>query len=359
MEQWIPAYIEAVCAEAAYVGQRRPGIPVHTVFWGGGTPSLIPPELVNRVHRALRHYFDVRPEVEISLEANPNDLTFDYVQGIAQAGVNRLSIGVQSVHARELLLYGREHTHEMSVAAVQHARMAGIQNISVDLIFGNPDQSMQEWQATLEAVMAMNPQHVSLYGLEVKGGTELKRQVMRGDVSIPTDDLVADMYELARRVLAGHGFDHYEISNWAQRGFESRHNQQYWLDRPYFGFGAGAHGYVDGYRTIVVRSPQRYVALMSEVDKERMFPRTPATSKCARVTQEEEISEAIMLGLRLVRDGINRRQFEQRFGVDIVALRQQPIERLARLGLLEVSEECVRLTPASYFISNRVIAELA
>lgn len=353
------AYVDALCREIAYVGHRREGLGVHTVFWGGGTPSLIPPEGIHQVHRVLKQFFDVSAAAEVTLEANPNDLSRGYLEGLAQAGINRLSVGAQSANERELALYGREHTHAMTVAAVDNARAAGIYNISVDLIFGNPGQTMDEWQATLDAAMQLRPQHVSLYGLEVKGGTELKRQVARREAVIPPDDLVADMYEQAREVLQAWGYAHYEISNWALPGFESRHNQQYWLGQPYWGFGAGAHGYVDGCRTIVVRSPQRYVALMSEMATAPALPRTPATSKCVRVTFEEAISEAIMLGLRLVRDGIHRQRFQQRFGADIVMLRAAAIDRLTRLGMLEVSGEVVRLAPAAYFISNRVIAELA
>jgi oxygen-independent coproporphyrinogen-3 oxidase len=358
LDDLIPAYVEALCVEIAYVGERQPGTTVHTVFWGGGTPSMIPAGLIAQAHEALRRSFVVMADAEITLEANPNDLTASYARELFSAGVNRLSIGVQSANERELRLYEREHDHAMTIAAVENARAAGFANLSLDLIFGNPDQTMDEWQATLTAALALTPQHISLYGLEVKGGTELKRRVARGDVTIPSDDAAADMYEMARVVLAEAGFRHYEISNWALPGFESRHNQQYWHNRPYFGFGAGAHGYVAGQRTIVVRSPQRYVALAGSASQ-RAFPRSPATSKCVPVSVEDEISETIMLGLRLVQDGINRRAFVERFGVDIVALRRAEVQRLVDLGLLEVSDESVRLTPAAYLISNRVIAELA
>jgi oxygen-independent coproporphyrinogen-3 oxidase len=195
--------------------------------------------------------------------------------------------------------------------------------------------------------------------LEIKGGTVLKQQMARGELTVPSDDETAEMYEMAREMLKRAGFIHYEISNWAQPRWESRHNRQYWLNRPYFGFGAGAHGYVAGHRTIAVRSPQRYVALASEAQAKPRYPRSFATSKCVRVSAEDEVSETIMLGLRLVRDGIDRRAFEERFGVDLVTLRQPQVERLAALGLVEVNEATVRLAPAAYFISNRVIAELA
>lgn len=358
LDDLIPVYVDALCAEMAYVGERQPEIKLHTVFWGGGTPSMIPAALIAQVHETLRRYFVVPDNAEITLEANPNDLTASYARGLFDAGVNRLSVGVQSANERELRLYERGHDHAMTIAAVENARKAGFQNLSLDLIFGNPDQTMDEWQATLTAALTLAPQHISLYGLEVKGGTELKRRVTAGDVSIPSEDVAADMYEMARLVLGEAGFRHYEISNWALPGFESRHNQQYWYNRPYLGFGAGAHGYAGGQRTIVVRSPQRYVALAG-LPSQRTFPRSPATSKCVPVSVEDEISETIMLGLRMVQDGINRRAFVERFGVDVVTLRRAEVERLVSLGLLEVSDEYVRLSPAAYLISNRVIAELA
>ncbi len=358
LDALIPGYMEALCAEIAYVGSAQPGIKLHTVFWGGGTPSMIPAAWIAQAHETLRRYFNVSEDAEMTLEANPNDLTSSYARELFSVGVNRLSVGVQSANERELRLYEREHDHAMTIAAVANARAAGFGNISLDLMFGNPDQTMDEWQATLTAALALAPEHISLYGLEVKGGTELKRRVARGDVTIPSEDAAADMYEMARVVLADAGFRHYEISNWALPGFESRHNQQYWHNQPYLGFGAGAHGYAAGYRTIVVRSPQRYVALAGSASQ-RAFPRSPATSKCVPVSAEDEISETIMLGLRLVQEGINRRAFAERFGVDIVALRRAEVGRLADLGLLEVSDEYVRLSPAAYLISNRVIAELA
>lgn len=358
LDDLIPAYMSALCAEMAYVGEQQPGIKLHTVFWGGGTPSMIPAALIAQAHETLRRYFVVSDDAEITLEANPNDLTASYARGLFDAGVNRLSVGVQSANERELRLYEREHDHAMTIAAVENARKAGFQNLSLDLIFGNPDQTMDEWQATLTAALALAPEHISLYGLEVKGGTELKRRVSAGDVTIPSDDAAADMYEMARVVLGEAGFRQYEISNWALPGFESRHNQQYWHNRPYLGFGAGAHGYAGGQRTIVVRSPQRYVALAGS-PSQRVFPRSPATSKCVPVPAEDEVSETIMLGLRMVQEGINRRAFMERFGVDVVSLRRAEVERLERLGLLEVSDEYVRLSPAAYLISNRVIAELA
>jgi oxygen-independent coproporphyrinogen-3 oxidase len=359
MDTLIPAYMQALCMEIASVGKQQPGIPVHTVFWGGGTPSMIPPSWIEEVYSMLRQFFEVLPEAEITLEANPNDLTEGYARALFAAGVNRLSIGAQSANERELQLYERGHTHAATVEAVRCARAAGFSNISLDLMFGNPGQTIAEWRATLHAAVALLPSHISLYGLEIKGGTVLKQQMARGELTVPSDDETAEMYEMAREMLKQAGFIHYEISNWAQPGWESRHNRQYWLNRPYFGFGAGAHGYVAGHRTIAVRSPQRYVALASEVQAKPSYPRSFATSKCVRVSAEDEVSETIMLGLRLVRDGIDRRAFEGRFGVDLVTLKQPQIERLATLGLVEVNEDAVRLAPAAYFISNRVIAELA
>jgi len=358
MDDLIPAYMDALRREVRYAGERAGRREILSVFWGGGTPSMIPAPMIAAVHDEIGRWFQVRSDAELSLEGNPNDLTPEYVRGLFSAGVNRLSIGWQSVHERELAMYGRQHDMALNMAALEAARAVGIDNVSIDLMFGNPLQSAEEWYQSVARTLEAQPHHVSLYGLEVKGGTELKRQVMRGEVNIPDEEATAQMYESAMAAMPRAGLHQYEISNFARTGFESKHNQQYWQDDPYFGFGAGAHGFVDGIRTIGVRSPYRYIERMKGTDSDTRFPRTPATSKAQAVNSEEAMSEFIMLGLRMTSRGIERQRFRERFGVDVVDVRHDAVTRLKAPGLLDVTRERMVLQPSAYLISNRVIAEL-
>lgn len=358
LDALIPDFVEAMIKEIAFIGHNAPEMPVHTLYFGGGTPSLISPTDYRRLFDALHSAFEITPDAEIALETNPNDLTRDYLGGLLDVGFNRLSIGMQSAQSHILALFNREHDMQTVVAAVDAARAVGFHNISLDLIFGIPQQTLAHWEDTLEQTIALSVEHLSLYNLILEGNTPLEGQVKRGTLPTPDDDLAADMYDLATDVLASAGFEQYEISNWAKPGFESRHNLQYWLNLPYLGLGPGAHGYAANTRTIVLRSPQKYVDVMRQSAALLAFPRTPAVSKAVLVDREAEISETIMMGLRLVRDGIVRQRFLQRFGVDLVALKPEPIETFANYGLLYVDDSVVKLTQAGRLVSNAVIREL-
>lgn len=356
----IPAYASALMREIAAVATLAPSdVEIGTIFFGGGTPSMLPVETLAEVLSCIRRVFNVREDVEISLEANPNDLTVAYIDGLSAAGINRLSIGMQSAEARELAIYERQHTHDMVTNSVKWARSAGIHNVSLDLMFGNPMQTEGVWQCTLDEALKLAPDHISLYGLEVKGGTALKRQIAQGHLQLPDEDTTSRMYEIACEVLAERGYSHYEISNWAKPGKEARHNLQYWHNAPYFGFGAGAHGYVEGVRTINVRLPARYIARMEQTSRHQpQYPRSAAISKATLITRDEEIAETIMLGMRMTVDGVNLVRFRARFGDDLLVMRRQPLERLVSLGLVEILADRVRLSERGYLLSNPIIAEL-
>src|SRR5690606_30273879 len=226
------------------------------------------------------------------------DLNLPYLTGLREVGFNRISIGMQSAQPTELELFHRRHDVPMVAAAVEAAREAGFDNLNLDLIFGIPNQTMVNWQETLEYAIGLGPQHFSLYGLELKGGTALTKDVKAGLLPTPDDDLAADMYEYASIRLPAAGLQQYEISNWCVPGYEAKHNLQYWHNLPYAGLGPGAHGYVGGARTIVMRSPQRYIqAMQTAPSKAAVFPRTPATSKIIPVDAKTEMSETIMMGL--------------------------------------------------------------
>ncbi|MDW8172569.1 MAG: radical SAM family heme chaperone HemW [Anaerolineae bacterium] len=354
----IDHYVLALARELQIIADSRPGLPIKTVFFGGGTPSLLSAKHYETLLQTIQTNFILLQPAEVSLEANPNDVSKDYLEALRAVGINRISLGMQSAHERELRLFDRRHTMETTVQAVEALRAVGFENYSLDLIFGIPGQSLDDWLDTLNAAIALRPKHFSLYGLELKGGTKLKDQVAHGEVRMLGEELYADMYEAADTLMKQALFEQYEISNWAQKGYEAQHNLQYWRNLPYLGVGAGAHGYVEDMRTIVVRSPEKYIERLNGAPRRWNFPRTPATSKATPVSREEAISETIMMGLRLVREGIDRATFYERFGLDLVELKHSALNRLAQLGMITLDKDAVRLTPRGRFVSNAILAEL-
>jgi oxygen-independent coproporphyrinogen III oxidase len=359
MDDQITPFVHALAQEIRWLATHGPEMRVGTIYFGGGTPSLLTPEHYAELFATLSESYAIEPNAEISLEANPNDLNLPYLTALREVGFNRISIGMQSAQPTELELFHRRHDVPMVAAAVEAARGAGFDNLNLDLIFGIPNQTMASWQETLEYAIGLGPQHFSLYGLELKGGTALTKDVKAGLLPTPDDDLAADMYEYASMRLPQAGLQQYEISNWCVPGYEARHNLQYWHNLPYAGLGPGAHGYIGGTRTIVMRSPERYIqAMQTSPAKAEVFPRTPAISKITPVDREAEMSETIMMGLRLTQEGIKRDVFQERFGVDFVTLHQPVIDKFVRRGLLYVDDQQVRLTEQGRFVSNAILREL-
>ena len=250
LENLISAYAQALQHEIKYVAATLDAkLPVHTIFFGGGTPSLLPAEYLANILKTLRTSFNVFPDAEISLEANPGTLSAAYLTELRNLGINRLSLGMQSAHPDELKFLERIHDYMDVVDAVTWARQAGFDNLSLDLIFGLPEQQTQTWVDSLQRALALAPEHFSLYALTLEHGTPLGSWAARGLIPEPDPDRAADMYELATEMLAQAGYAQYEISNWARENHECRHNVQYWRNQPYLGLGAGAHGFVNGMRT--------------------------------------------------------------------------------------------------------------
>lgn len=359
MDALIPAYVDALAKEIRLLGRKNPDLPVISIFFGGGTPSLLTVEQYQMLMFALRESFNILDDAEISLESNPNDLNFDYLHGLYQFGFNRLSIGMQSSNSQILQLFNREHDIQMVVEAVEAAKKAHFDNISLDLIFGVPYQTLEMWQKTVQQAIDLDIQNISAYNLILEGNTPLKDDIDNGKLPEPDDDLAADMYDLLSDMLGSAGFEQYEISNWAKSGLESRHNIQYWRNWSYLGLGAGAHGFAGGVRYIVMRSPQRYIAALEADDGESLeYPRTPAVSKATLVDHETDIQETLLMGLRLTKEGIQRGRFQARFGMDLLDYRPDAIQKHVDYGLLHVDEQCIRLTKAGRLLSNAVIRDL-
>ncbi len=404
-EALIPAYVEALCREIELVGRSlctffttkdtkkkdsfRVGdeVVVHTIFFGGGTPSLLTAGQFEQVFRAINDNF-VLSEAEISLEANPGTVTRESLQALCKIGFNRVSFGVQSAHPDELRQLERIHDFFEVIDSVKWARQAGFDNLNLDLIFGLPEQSLDRWQATLNWAVDLAPEHFSLYALTVEDGTPFGRWAGRGLIPMPDPDLAAEMYEWAGSYLEAHGYRQYEISNWARSkdeggrikdeisspSFACNHNLQTWRNRPYLGFGAGAHGYVGGVRYSNVMRIKTYVERLhpNNLIPDHLipaFPLSPATVNHHRLSRWEEMQETMMLGLRLVGEGVSDAAFRQRFGLGIAEAFPKEVDELLRLGLVEWVDSTLtpcpspggrgdgvrlRLTPHARLVANQV-----
>jgi oxygen-independent coproporphyrinogen-3 oxidase len=358
LDHLLEPFVEALCAEIALVGAGAQNYALHTVFLGGGTPSLLTPLQLGRILDAVRAHFLLTADAEISLEANPADVTRDYLGALHDLGINRLSIGMQSASETELRLFDRRHDNDAVVRAVGAARAAGFDNVNLDMIYGVPHQTLESWRATLRQFLALKPEHASLYALTLEEGTAMKAWVERGTLPMPDDDLAADMYDLATEMLGAAGYKQYEISNWALPGRACRHNLQYWYNTDYVGLGPGAHGFAAGVRYHVLKSPVRYIQHLSAPPSEDVpFPQTPVTAEANVLPREDVIAETLLMGFRLTQEGIDREAFAARFGIDLLMLYPDVIARHAETGLLEVTDKRVRLTEQGRLLANMVLRE--
>jgi oxygen-independent coproporphyrinogen III oxidase len=322
---------------------------VDTVYIGGGTPSLLDPAHLQRLFDALRARFATQL-AEVTLEADPETIDATKATAWVRAGINRISFGVQSFSDDELKSAGRMHRRADVYNAVPILREAGIPKISFDLIAGLPGQTGDTWRASLDELAALAPDHVSIYLLEVDEGSRLGSELLRGGnrysaATVPTDEEMAESYEYACRFLDGAGYHHYEISNWAMPGHESRHNLKYWRREPYLGFGAGAHSFSGAQRWANAHDAAAYVAAIAEtrLPMEQLEP----------VTAESALEEELFLGLRQL-DGIDLNRIELQYGVTV----NPRFERLYSAGLVERDGQIIRLAPSKLSISNEVFVEL-
>jgi oxygen-independent coproporphyrinogen-3 oxidase len=370
LEALMPAYVQALSREILQVSraaeQAGPGRPeVTTIFFGGGTPSLLPVGQLARILDELRRAFILMGDCEISLEANPGTVDAGQLAALRSLGVNRLSFGVQSAQEAELRLLDRLHTFAQAVEAVAWARQAGFDNLNLDLIYGIMGQTLAGWQDTLRRAVELNPEHLSLYALTVEEGTPMHARVLAGDLPTPDPDLAADMYEWARDELRAAGYRHYEISNWARADrrdpgptphYACRHNLGTWRLQPYLGLGAGAHGSVPGWRYANVRSPQDYVRCMGQAQPQP-FPFTSAVEEKWPIDRQTEMRETMMLGFRLLEEGVSRVEFERRFQTTPEGVFGAILQELEDLRLIDTAGERLRLAPRGYMLGNRVFGQ--
>lgn len=347
-EQYAAAMVTEI--EQVAGGVKRPS---HTIFFGGGTPTLMSPTTLQPILLAVRSHFDLAANAEITMEANPGTVDLDYLSAVRTLGVNRLSFGVQSVIPSELAILEREHDFAAVVQAVEMSHQAGIRNINLDLIYGVPGQTLASWEESVCTALTLQPQHLSLYCLTIEPGTPMNRWLQNGRIQPPDPDLAADQYELAGKILAEHNFDHYEISNWAQPGFECEHNLTYWRNGDYLGLGAGAHGHAAGYRYQVVKQPRVYIRRLLETNAHH-YPLSTAVSDFHAIDPQENMGDIIITQLRLLQEGLDLNAFASQFGQSLDEAYNGTMSQMIEWGLLTVEDDFLKLTENGRFVSNQV-----
>jgi oxygen-independent coproporphyrinogen III oxidase len=374
----IPAYVNALCNEIKAVGGSLSGkLPspkngrgaaggsptkggkgnrVHTIFFGGGTPSLLTSAQFQDIFQNIHQYFEVAPDAEISLEANPGTVSPSFLRDLRQIGFNRISYGVQSANPEELRMLERIHNYSDVVDAVRWSRRAGFDNLNLDLIYGLPEQTLERWQNTVKLVVDLRPEHISAYALTLEHGTPFGRWAAKGLLPIPDPDVAADQYEWTMDYLAGKGYLQYEISNWSLPRRNCRHNLQYWRNLNYLGLGAGAHGYADGMRYSNVLRIKTYIERLNSNtgSLNTDFPLSPAAVNFHHNTPRADMQETMMTGLRLTQEGVSSETFQARFGVELSVIFEQEIHELQDLALLEWAGDQLRLTKRGRLLGNQV-----
>lgn len=346
----IAQYVEALSREI-WVTERG-GRSLETVFFGGGTPSLLSVAQVERLLTTLDRRFGIAAKAEISMEIDPGTFDLSQVQGYAAAGVNRISLGVQSFQADALHACGRTHTPDDILLAVDLIRRAGLENYSLDLISGLPYLTLERWQENLSRAIALDPAHLSVYDLTVEPGTAFAQRYQPGNAPLPTDEATAQMYRLAQQYLTQQGFQHYEISNYARPGFQCRHNRVYWENRPYYGFGMGAASYVNHQRFARPRTRREYFEWVNALEAAGGRLEHPT------MPPAERLLDTLMLGLRLA-DGLRLRPLEAEFGQGAIARILNRLQPYTQRGWVEQTSSYIRLTdPEGFLFSNVVLSDL-
>ncbi|MBO54131.1 MAG: coproporphyrinogen III oxidase [Dehalococcoidia bacterium] len=366
IERLFTPYVKALTTEIALWGKVLDSPSINTIFFGGGTPSYLPQGSIGEIIESVRSNFSINHEAEITIEANPGDITLDSCTRLLKEGVNRLSIGVQSLDNDLLTMLGRRHDSAQAIESCKAASTAGFKNISLDLMYGLPNQNIEHWKRTLENLVALDPKHISLYSLTLEEGTPLHTWVEQGKLPTPDPDVAADMYHYAEESLEYHGYAHYEISNWSKPDHASRHNMAYWLNHPYVGVGPGAHSRLGSYRFWTVDSPRTYIEGAATWSKsnpscfekfaDQEIDSIPTIAGYEHISPDMRASESMFLGLRLL-DGINIAEMSHTIGTDLEVLYKTEIAESLSLGLLEEHNGLLRLTKDTYLIANQVFTK--
>jgi oxygen-independent coproporphyrinogen-3 oxidase len=336
-------YLEALSCEI----ESAPPFRARTLFLGGGTPNTYDPATIAGLVDVLRRRFELAPGAETTIEMNPDPPLCEGFELYREAGINRVSLGAQSFAPPELATLGRRHRPCDVAEAVRRARAAGLTNVALDLIFGVPGQTLESWRATLRAALALEPEHLSTYGLTIEPGTRFAAWFAREPGAFVSNDLEAECYGLAIDTLSEAGYEHYEISNFARPGFRSAHNANYWANGDYLGLGVGAASYRAGVRSVHLRDLEGYCRAA--------LGRLPIPGESERLVGPARAGEGVMLALRTA-EGVDAAAFAERYGVDFFSYYAPVLAEMTTAGMLERTEFCVRLTRRGRFLANDVCA---
>jgi putative oxygen-independent coproporphyrinogen III oxidase len=346
--QPVDLYLEALEQEMVLTVKQVPPAEIETIFIGGGTPTVLTPPQMERLLRSIRSHFpDRSPHLEFTIEANPETTHVALLQVMKEGGVNRISFGAQTFHPDLLAQIGRRHGVEEIERSVRQAREVGFQNVSLDLMFGLPQQTVADMRETLDCAIALQPDHFSCYQLKVEEGTRFHHLYLRNQLPLPAEEDELEMYQLLRKHLVQHDYVQYEVSNFAKAGYESRHNSVYWLNQAYYGLGAGAHGYMNRVRHANLKGVKAYIDQIGQgkrpVSEEHVVNRT------------EEMENFMILGLRLLR-GVSRARFVSLYDVPIDGVFASVLPRLVRQELIQFQGDRICLTEKGLLFGNDVFA---
>jgi oxygen-independent coproporphyrinogen III oxidase len=349
MDSLYQRYVAALLREAEWQSQNTACVPLSTLFLGGGTPTILRGKELANIVTACKRLFGFSPLAEVSIEANPKTIDLEKLAALRQTGINRLSIGVQSLQDTELQLLGRPHSADDAKTAVHQAREVGFDNISLDLMYGIPGQDHKSWQQTLEQALSLAPDHLSLYELTVEQGTPYGQQLTQGLLALPTEEEIAAMDQITVAFCRQAGLEQYEISNYARSGYECRHNINYWQNGPYLALGAGAVACIGGRRRQKTRDPLLFCKQIesgqSAVQEEECLE--PAAS----------FRETVIMGLRMNK-GVSKENLRKRYEMELNDCYGDTLTRLIDQGLLEMTASHLRLTARGRIFANQVMAEL-
>ncbi len=341
-------YLSSLLRNIEIMGEKAGDRYVSTVFFGGGTPTLLEPKEIGRLTDALYTSFSVLKDAEFTFECNPATLSKKLASALADRGVNRLSIGLQSANEKELKALSRVHTLKDFEESYQIARRAGFSNINIDLMYGLPEQTVESLLATIKYVISLSPEHISLYALQIEEGTEFYRK--RDTLSLPSEDEVYEMYHAASELLSMRGYKHYEISNFARPGYECRHNLRYWREEEYIGMGLSAYSYFGGRRYGYTDSMQSFItAAYTDIGD--------CECDIEIIDRDTEKTEFVMLSLRLA-DGIKKKEYKERFGEDFDQKYRERLLPYIKNGFVREDEEGYSFTLDGMFVSNTVLSDI-
>ncbi|MEE8564669.1 MAG: radical SAM family heme chaperone HemW [Atribacterota bacterium] len=344
----ISSYISALYQEITTYSKKLIKSNIKTVYLGGGTPTILSGVQIYNILEYCKDKFNIDKNAEITIEANPGTLDGEKLKLLIESGISRLSLGAQSFNNLFLKKLGRIHNTQDIIDSYFFARETGFSNINIDIMFALPDQTTEDLQVTLKKAVSLKPDHLSLYNLTIKPGTEYYKKHKKGKLKLPTEDEEFDMYNRAINFLEESDFEHYEIANFARPYKRSMHNLIYWQNKPYLGIGAGAYSFIRGYRYMNYENPARYI-------KEIMSGKLPVDNG-EKLSLRKRMIETIILGLR-TKDGVGNKKFKTRFGVNLNDIFPEQIKKLVNLGLLQKDNYRIKLTKKGIFLANTVFRE--